>query len=66
MEHIEVSGFIKAVEKRAEHLMLFMSDPGLSITEKAICEATVYFLNKIIDEMNVKQPDEHKELPNHP
>jgi len=59
MEHIEIDGFIEAVEKRAQHLMLFMSEPALTITEKAICEATVYFLNRIIDEVNSKQLPEH-------
>ena len=52
IEHIDIDAYLKAVELRAQQKMLFMSNPGLSITEKAICEANVYFLNKIIDVLN--------------
>lgn len=54
MNKIEIKEFIAAVEKRAEELGRFSVFSPLSLKERAICEATVYFLNKIITEKENK------------
>lgn len=52
MKKIDINQFIKAVQDRAELLNKFTCASNLSATERAICEANVFFLNKIIDELN--------------
>jgi len=52
MSKIEIKEYLNAVTTRADQFCMFLSGSNLSTIERAMCEANVFFLNKIIEEIN--------------
>ena len=49
MNKINIEQYLKAVESRANQLSGYSMGINLSLKERAICEANVFFLNQIIE-----------------